>query len=142
MNRCTWYRYPQQIQDVSDHSWQTLMLLEDWNFKIATNIPDPLNQEIIQASHFIDCFYPIVMFVIGVFWRDSMHFNRDRTPMVLNIALIRNWIERLVGLYKLVISMQWGGSRWRKTSLKYYFSTSFISLLGFYLWRRSVTGNS
>ena len=98
LNRCTWYHYPQQIQDILDHSWQTLMLLEDWNFKIATNLPVPLNQEMIQASCFIACFYPIVIFVIGVFWRDSMHFNRDRTPMVLNTALIRNWIERLVGL--------------------------------------------
>ena len=129
---CTWYHYPQQIQDVLDHSWQTLMLLEDWNFKIATNMSVPLNQEMIQASCFIDYFYPIVIFVTGVFWRDSMHFNRNRPPMVLDIAFMKklNWKTRGV-IYKLVIFMQRGWSGWRKTLLKHYFSTSFIPYWGF-----------
>ena len=67
-----------------------------------------------------------------VFWRDSMHFNRNRPPMVLNTTFMNklNWNTCGV-IYKLVIFMQRGWSGWRKTLLKYYFSTSFIPYWGF-----------
>ena len=57
-----------------------------------------------------------------------MHFNSDKTPIVLHTTFMKkNWIERLVGLYKLVIFMHKGGwSDGRETSLKYYFGTSFV----------------
>ena len=53
LNRWTWYHYPQQIHDILDFSWKTLMFLEDWNFDIATNMPTPLNRQIFQASRFL-----------------------------------------------------------------------------------------
>ena len=53
LNKWTWYHYPQQIQDILDFSWKTLMFLEDWNFDIATNMPAPLNQQMFQASRFL-----------------------------------------------------------------------------------------